>query len=593
MGIQLVRRDDGEAELALDLLPHHLNLRGVAHGGVVSYMLDAALGMAVISAIPREWWCATTALNVQFLQGPTAGRLTARGRIVRRGDRVAFAAGEVLGDDGRVLASATGTWHLWPYRPGKAQPPAGGFAVLEDGTRVPVGKILAVGRNYAEHAVEMGASPERPPVLFLKPATAIVHDGATIPLPVNLGAVHHEVELVVAIGTSGSRIARERALEHVLGYAVGIDLTLRDLQGEAKKRGEPWSLAKGFDGSAPLSTVTAQERVGDGGQYFVHGPLRGGADRARVAVDAAGARRSDLHRYAGGGRPRGTRRPAGGPHRRCRHVDRRFHGGADVSGNFTGSTVLITGASAGIGAATVAAFLAEGAKVIAVARSADKLAALAADQGDAIRTYTADVADAASMTAMTTTVLAGGGPPDVIVANAGIGLDARFSEMGDDALHRVLEVNVVGVVRTIRPFVEPMCGRGRGRILFVSSIVGRRGTPHYSAYSASKFALDGLADALAAEIHGSGVTVGLVYPSSTRTEFQENLLREGPSQHRKRLTAHTPESVARAIVSMAGSRRRRRILGLEAKALAWANLIAPRRIDALLARMLNKKRNEG
>ena len=260
-----------------------------------------------------------------------------------------------------------------------------------------------------------------------------------------------------------------------------------------------------------------------------------------------------------------------------------------MSGSFAGQTVLISGASAGIGAATVAAFVAEGASVVAAARSAGKLAALATRFGDSVRTHIADVADAVSMDALVRAVLAAGGPPDVIVANAGIGLDARFSEMGDEALRRVFEVNVFGVVRTVRPFVEPMCRRGSGRILFVSSIVGRRGTPHYGAYSASKFALDGLADALAAEIHGTGVTVGVVYPSSTRTEFQNNLLREGPSQRRKRLTAHSAESVAAAIVSMARSRRRRRILGLEAQALALANLIAPRRVDALLAKMLNRR----
>jgi len=267
MGTRLVRRGQGEAELTLALLPHHLNLRGVAHGGVVSYLLDAALGSAVIASIPREWWCATTSLNIQFLRGPRDGVLTARARVVRRGRSVAFAAGEIVDAGGRTIASATGTWHLWPYRPGA--PHAGdeqqrGFAVFEDGTRLPVGKILAVGRNYAEHAAEMGAAPDRPPVLFLKPASALVHDGARIPLPADLGAIHHEVELVVAIGRAGKQIVRDRALDHVLGFAVGVDLTLRDLQGEAKKRGEPWSLAKGFDGSAPLSTVVARERVGDG-----------------------------------------------------------------------------------------------------------------------------------------------------------------------------------------------------------------------------------------------------------------------------------------------------------------------------------------
>jgi 2-keto-4-pentenoate hydratase/2-oxohepta-3-ene-1,7-dioic acid hydratase in catechol pathway len=132
------------------------------------------------------------------------------------------------------------------------------------GERVRVGKILAAGRNYAAHIAEMGAPRGRPPVIFLKPPTALVHDGGKVALPAGAGAVHHEVELVVVIGTPGKAISAEQAHDHVLGYAVGLDLTLRDLQDEAKQRGEPWSVPKGFDGSAPLSEVAPGEEVGDG-----------------------------------------------------------------------------------------------------------------------------------------------------------------------------------------------------------------------------------------------------------------------------------------------------------------------------------------
>lgn len=132
------------------------------------------------------------------------------------------------------------------------------------GQALRVGKILAAGRNYPHHIAEMYGVAELPLVLFAKLPTAIVHDGATVRLPRGLGAVHHEVELVAAIGERGRRIPEREALDRVLGFAVGVDLTLRDVQNEARRRGEPWTLAKGFDGAAPLSAVVPREAVGDG-----------------------------------------------------------------------------------------------------------------------------------------------------------------------------------------------------------------------------------------------------------------------------------------------------------------------------------------
>ena len=126
-----------------------------------------------------------------------------------------------------------------------------------------VGKILCLGRNYAEHAKEMNAELPVEPVVFLKPATAIVPDGGTILLPAISNDVHHEVELVVVIGRGGKRIDEAHALEHVAGYAIGLDMTLRDVQSAAKKKGLPWSVAKGFDTSAPLSRVVPASRVPD------------------------------------------------------------------------------------------------------------------------------------------------------------------------------------------------------------------------------------------------------------------------------------------------------------------------------------------
>ena len=264
LGIDVTRMEGGEAEAVVELKPHHTNSRGVAHGGVVLSLLDSAMGAAVISAIPKEWWCATTGLSVQFVTGPREGRIVAVGRVVRRGKSVAFVHGDAHDASGRLVATAQGTWHLWPFRPEMQRPGSEPFVVLQGtGDRLRVGKILAVGRNYAAHNREMGTDERTPPVLFLKPPSAIVHDGGTVVLPRDLGAVHHEVELVAVIGTSGRAIEPAAALDHVLGFSVGIDLTLRDLQNEAKSRGEPWDLAKGFDGAAPLSTVVPRERAGD------------------------------------------------------------------------------------------------------------------------------------------------------------------------------------------------------------------------------------------------------------------------------------------------------------------------------------------
>lgn len=127
----------------------------------------------------------------------------------------------------------------------------------------PVHRIYCVGRNYAEHTREMGFDPDRePPFFFGKPADAIVGSGATIPYALATTNLHHEIELVVAIGKAGVNIAREAALEHVYGYAVGIDMTRRDLQLAARDKGRPWDVGKGFDQSAPISAIHLTREVG-------------------------------------------------------------------------------------------------------------------------------------------------------------------------------------------------------------------------------------------------------------------------------------------------------------------------------------------
>ena len=131
----------------------------------------------------------------------------------------------------------------------------------------PVHRIYCVGRNYEEHAKEMGFTGREPPFFFLKPADSlvVVADGSTgtMPYPSLTANLHHEIELVVAIGKGGKNIKAADALQHIYGYAVGMDMTRRDLQNEMKKQGRPWCIGKAFDHSAPIGPITPAAKAGD------------------------------------------------------------------------------------------------------------------------------------------------------------------------------------------------------------------------------------------------------------------------------------------------------------------------------------------
>ena len=136
-------------------------------------------------------------------------------------------------------------------------------AIANGDERFPVRRIFCIGRNYAAHAKEMGSNPEREaPFYFTKAADAIVASGTTVSYPPRCNELHHEIELVVAIGKAGSNIPVASAEEHVFGYAVGIDLTRRDLQAVAKSKGRPWDAAKNFDQSAPVSNIHTVAEIG-------------------------------------------------------------------------------------------------------------------------------------------------------------------------------------------------------------------------------------------------------------------------------------------------------------------------------------------
>jgi fumarylpyruvate hydrolase len=142
----------------------------------------------------------------------------------------------------------------------------------------PVRRIYCVGRNYAAHRREMGGDDREPPFFFAKPADAVAPPGVAVPYPPRTGNFHHEVELVVALGAGGADVPIERALELVLGYAVGVDLTRRDLQAAAKDKGQPWEAAKGFDRSAPISAIR---------------PWRGAPPQGRIWLSVNGEIRQD------------------------------------------------------------------------------------------------------------------------------------------------------------------------------------------------------------------------------------------------------------------------------------------------------------
>ncbi|MCL7980772.1 MAG: fumarylacetoacetate hydrolase family protein [marine benthic group bacterium] len=164
-------------------------------------------------------------------------------------------------------------------------PPTPTLPIVGEEGRFPVVRIWCVGRNYEAHAREMESASDRrskvgAPFFFLKPASALAPGGGPVPYPDDTGLLHHEVELVVALGMRGRKLSESEAGSLVYGYGVGLDLTRRDRQTEAKARGRPWSLAKGFDRSAPCSALMPESRVG---------PLR----RGRITAAVNGEIRQD------------------------------------------------------------------------------------------------------------------------------------------------------------------------------------------------------------------------------------------------------------------------------------------------------------
>ncbi len=166
-------------------------------------------------------------------------------------------------------------------------PQAVSVPVVGTAARFPVQRIYCVGRNYEEHAKEMGFTGREPPFFFIKPANTVVvanaGETATVPYPSLTKNFHHEVELVVAIGTGGKDIKAADAHKHIYGYAVGLDMTRRDLQNEMKKLGRPWCIGKAFDHSSPIGPITPVAAAGDVTQAEIYLQVNG-VDRQRSNV---------------------------------------------------------------------------------------------------------------------------------------------------------------------------------------------------------------------------------------------------------------------------------------------------------------------
>lgn len=168
-------------------------------------------------------------------------------------------------------------------------PPAAPVSVpvVGQALRFPVHRIYCVGRNYVDHALEMGGTGREAPFFFMKPADAVLvaEPGRTVamPYPSLTHNLHHEIELVVAIGIGGANIRAADAAKHIYGYAVGLDMTRRDLQNDMKKQGRPWSIGKGFDHSAPIGAITPAAQVADIARAAIHLQVNG-QDRQRSTV---------------------------------------------------------------------------------------------------------------------------------------------------------------------------------------------------------------------------------------------------------------------------------------------------------------------
>lgn len=252
-------------------------------------------------------------------------------------------------------------------------------------------------------------------------------------------------------------------------------------------------------------------------------------------------------------------------------------------------TALITGASAGIGRSCALLFAQYGCNLILLARNSGALADLAAELESrydiGVATIVADVSDPESLHRAIQDCPQSGNV-DICIANAGIGQWGPFSHSPWSQVERVLSTNINGALATAHAVLPGMCARGRGSMVLVSSVLGKRAVPWSAAYCSSKYALHGFADALRLEVKPFGVHVGVVAPARTTTEFFRRMLYAVPQTNRRAVLEDPPERVARAILRTVLRRRRETVVALDGKLYAFIGYHFPRSCDLVFSRVI-------
>src|SRR5438552_2273743 len=261
------------------------------------------------------------------------------------------------------------------------------------------------------------------------------------------------------------------------------------------------------------------------------------------------------------------------------------------SRSITGSRILITGASQGIGRALADAAARQGALVLAAARSTellDDLAAQVQSRGGVLEVVAADVTRADDRLALRDAATRHFGGLDVLVNNAGIGATGHFAEAGSDRLRKIMEVNFFGLTETTRVLLPLLRQGQKPAIVNISSIAGKRGIPARSEYSASKFAVQGFSEALRAELDKDGIDVLVVCPGLTQTSFSQNMLEQKAKLQMDHLRGMTAEAVAQATLRALARGKSETCLSLQGKLLVFVSRFFPRLADRIAAKRVRE-----